>query len=111
VIGDFDEIPPVPKGFEEAVLVSDVPVHSDWTNVVMPTVLPPRLASKIPKFRPDLFVKTPESVWVDASMRDPTGWLFPASLEALSNDNLVVFDHPDRNNLLDEVKASRQLTK
>jgi hypothetical protein len=105
VIGDFDEIPPVPAGFEKAVLVSDVPDHSDWTNVVMPTTLTPRLASKIPKSRPDLFTTTSASVWIDASMRDPMAWLFSASLEAMSRDTLVVFKHPDRKNLLDEVKA------
>jgi len=111
IMGDYDEIPPIPKGFTHAVLVSDVPIQSDWTNVLLETGLPPRLASKIPKFRPDEFVPTSSSVWVDASMRDPDNWLFNACSEQLSQHNFVLFAHPDRVSIVDEVAASRQSPK
>ena len=28
IMGDYDDIPPVPEGFEHALLVSDVPIKS-----------------------------------------------------------------------------------
>ncbi len=111
ILGDYDDIPPVPDGFDDAVLVSDVPIKSDWTNVVMETQLPSRLASKIPKFRPDQFVQTSLSVWVDASMRDPDNWLYMACNEKLRASNFVLFRHPDRSSILDEVSASRDSPK
>ena len=111
IMGGYDDIPPVPDGFSHAVLVSDKPIKSDWTNVVMETGLPPRLASKIPKFRPDQFVATPSSVWVDASMRDPSKWLYNACREELARNNFVLFQHPDRNCVSEEVCASRKSPK
>jgi hypothetical protein len=111
IMGDYDEIPPIPDGFTHAVLVSDVPIQSEWTNFVMKTDLPPRLAGKIPKFRPDLFVKTSSSVWVDASLRDPNKWLFVACREKLQNYDLVLFQHPDRDSIVTEVAASRDSPK
>lgn len=111
IMGDYDDIPPVPKGFKHAVLVSDVPLNSDWTNVVMESQLPSRLASKIPKFRPDQFVPTSLSVWVDASMRDPDNWLYDACLQKLNKSDFVLFRHPDRTSIVDEVIASRDSPK
>jgi len=111
IMGDYDDIPPVPEGFDDAVLVSDIPIKSDWNNVVMETQLPSRLASKIPKFRPDQFVQTSLSVWVDASMRDPDNWLYMACNEKLRTNDFVLFRHPDRSSIVDEVSASRDSPK
>lgn len=111
ITGGYDEVPPVPSGFAHAVLVSDEPIESDWTNIVLRTFLPPRLASKIPKFRPDLFTRTRSSVWVDASMRDPSNWLYHACRKQLTHHNFVLFRHPDRDSIVNEVGASRESPK
>lgn len=111
IFGAYDAVPPIPKGFSEAVLVSDRPIESDWTNVVLSTDLPARFASKLPKFRPDLFTKAEASVWVDASMRDPDDWLFSASKKLLSKHDLVLFKHPERSSVAEEVVASRAVEK
>jgi hypothetical protein len=111
IMGDYDQVPPIPEGFHQAVLVSDSPVESEWTNVVLKSGLPPRLAAKIPKFRPDLFVTSEYSVWVDASLRDQTGWLKSASQKSLKFHDFVLFQHPDRSSVADEIIASRQSPK
>lgn len=111
IYGDYDLVKPVPFGFDEAVLVSDKPIKSDWTNVVVPTSLPPRLAAKIPKFRPDIFCSSPKSVWMDASLSDPSGYLYSASHDALLLKDFVIFNHPERNNVREEVSASLKLPK
>ena len=73
--------------------------------------MPSRLASKIVKFRPDQFVPTSLSVWVDASMRDPDNWLYDACTEKLNKGDFVLFRHPDRTSIVDEVVASRESPK
>jgi hypothetical protein len=111
IFGNYDEVPPIPKGFAEAILVSEVKIKSDWENRVISTDLPARLASKIPKFRPDLFTSYSSSVWVDASMRDSQEWLYKASLKKLKNHDLVFFKHPQRKYILEEMLASLELDK
>jgi len=111
IFGDYDLVKPVPLGFDEAVLVSDKPIKSDWENVVVSTSLSPRLAAKIPKFRPDMFVSSSKSVWIDSSMSDPTGYLHQASLTALLQNDFVVFPHPERSSVREEVPVSLELPK
>lgn len=57
IFGDYDDVPPIPAGFDYAVLVSDRPINSAWQNIVIDTQFNSFLGSKIPKFRPDLFCK------------------------------------------------------
>jgi hypothetical protein len=111
IMGGYDSVPPVPRGFTEAVLVSDLPVESDWLNVVMKTTLSPRLAAKIPKFRPDLFTTLGSSVWMDASMSEDRGWLKPTVEKALGNSDFCLFKHPDRDSVSQEVMVSQAMRK
>jgi hypothetical protein len=111
IMGGYDTVPPIPRGFDEAVLVSDVPIASDWTNFVMPTGLPSRLAAKIPKFRPDLFTQSTSSVWMDASLNNDSGWLYEASRKALDASDFCLFRHPDRDSVADEVLVSKSMPK
>jgi hypothetical protein len=112
IFGDFDEIPPLPIGFDEYVLVSDVPIKSDWTNIVAGHGgVDSRLSSKVPKVRPDLFVSNKSSVWMDASLRDPESWLYDASMALLSAHDMSLFLHPDRTFVADEVRMSLSLFK
>lgn len=112
IFGDFDEIPPLPAGFDEYVLVSDVPITSDWKNIVSGHGgVDPRLSSKVPKFRPDLFTSNKSSVWMDASLRDPEDWLYDASVKMLEFHDISFFLHPDRKTVTEEVELSLSLFK
>lgn len=111
IFGGYDNIPPIPKGFDEAILVSDVPIKSEWSNIVISTSLQPRLASKIPKFRPDLFTDLDASVWVDASMRDPSDWLSTKCRQLLIDNSFILFRHPERDSVADEIRASKIIAK
>jgi hypothetical protein len=111
IMGAYDSVPPIPLGFDEAILVSDVPIDSDWSNVVMRTGLPSRLAAKIPKFRPDMFTSCETSVWIDATFQSDSGWLFRASMSALETSDLVFFKHPERNTVFDEIIVSKSMEK
>lgn len=97
IFGNYDDIPPVPPGFDKAVLVSDFPIESDWVNVVRSVPLPPRLNAKLPKFRPDLFLDTSRTVWIDAGITVETNWLYEKSIVDLKSNELRAFKHPDRN--------------
>ncbi len=111
IFGEYDAVPPVPVGFDDAVLVSDREIESEWRNVVIKRNESPRLASKFAKFRPDLFTTCNSSVWVDASMRDEQNWLRSAVEPKLAEHDLVFFKHPQRNNVLAELLASLELDK
>jgi len=113
VFGSFDSPPPLPPGFDEYVLVSDAPIDSEWVNVILPTAgfVSDRLASKIPKFRPDLFVESEFSVWMDATVRDPQGWLSTLIETYLVDHEIALFRHPDRNDVWSEIKVSEKLYK
>jgi len=110
-MGGCDSVPPVPKGFADAVLVSDVPIKSDWRNVVLPTGLHPRLAAKIPKFRPDMFTDLSFSMWMDASVKRDRGWLSRAAINALKTSDFCLFKHPDRDSVAQEVSLSETMEK
>ncbi len=105
IYGGFDKIPPVPQGFDEAILVSDVPIESEWTNLLHPLPLPHRLAAKIPKFRPDIFTNNLMSVWMDASCNDPTGWLANTAKEVITSNQLSAFLHPERQCIYEEASC------
>ena len=111
IMGAYDSVPPVPLGFDEAILVSDVPIDSDWSNVIIETGLPSRLAAKIPKFRPDMFTSCASSVWIDASFQGDGGWLYRASTTSLESCDLVFFKHPDRDTVFEEVQVSIPMDK
>ena len=102
VFGDYDDIPVLPDGFDEAILVSDVPIKSKWKNVVHRLPIPPRLNAKIPKCRPDFFLSTNKTVWVDASMKVDSKWLLRQTKNHISDNSIVLFRHPERSSILQE---------
>jgi hypothetical protein len=112
IFGEFDEVPPVPFGFDEAILVSDKSIKSEWTNINLDLdSLPPRLCAKIPKSRPDLFTNSEINVWIDACVRDPENWLHQASVSKIRNREMVLFKHPERTNIFEESYYSKNLKK
>jgi hypothetical protein len=112
IFGEFDEVPPLPFGFDEAILVSDKSIKSEWTNVNLDLgSLTPRLCAKIPKFRPDLFTNSAINVWIDASVRDPENWLHKACAHKIRTREMVLFKHPERTNVFEETSYSKNLKK
>jgi hypothetical protein len=99
---------------EDWILVTDEPEIDapGWTVVVEPRPhLHPNVAAKIPKFRPDLYTDAPHTIWVDASaLIQPT--LAERVLDRLNVSTFwVMFPHPNRYRISDEVVASRGLPK
>jgi hypothetical protein len=95
IYGGYDLVPPVPEGFDDCVLVTDVPVRSGWRNVVRPTDERPILAAKVPKFLPQDFTQCEASVWLDGSAHVRDGRLAVLSRSLLEEHELVVWDHPE----------------
>ena len=103
IYGGYDLIPPVPEGVDDAVLVTDVPVRSDWRNVVEPSDVHPRLAAKRPKARPDLYTHCEGSLWIDGSAYVLSDQFVPLVREKLVEHELILWEHPeDRNCLVEE---------
>jgi hypothetical protein len=105
IYGGYDLIPPVPDGVDDAVLVTDVPVRSGWRNVVEPSGAQPRLASKRPRCRPDLYTDCDASLWMDGSIHVLDDRFIRLVRAKLEDHELVLWDHPeDRDCFLEEAR-------
>jgi hypothetical protein len=111
IYGEHDNVPPIPPGFDEAILVSDRPIASNWENVIFPVDLPPRLGAKLPRARPDLFTKNSASCWMDANVRDSSGYLSQVVRTRLVNAELAIFRHPKRTSVAEEVEFLKRFSK
>ena len=112
IYGDFDLIPPVPDGVEDAVLVTDRPVRSGWRNVVEPSELAPRMSAKRPKCRPDLYTECEASLWMDGSLHLLDDRFIRLVREKLEHHEIVVWDHPeDRDCIQQEALHCHDWTK
>lgn len=99
---------------DEWVLVTDEPEIEapGWRVVVEPRPhLHPNVAAKIPKFRPDLYVSSPNSIWIDASSIVQPSLAFATLLALEHSWTMAMFPHPNRSRISDEVTASRGLPK
>jgi len=107
--GGFDSVKPLPAGhgFDDAVLVTDVPDAQvpGWRVLHRPSGLPPRLAAKRPKMLPWEYVDADASVWIDGSY-GVDDWMFREAVEAhLAEDDLVVSRHwEDRDDVAAEAE-------
>ena len=95
IYGGHDLIPPVPEGFDDAVLITDVPVRSGWRNIVEPSDSHPRLAAKRPKARPDLYTDCETSFWMDGSIHVRDGSFAERIRALLRGSDLILTDHPE----------------
>lgn len=95
VYGGYDLIPPVPEGFDDCVLVTDVPVRTAWRNVVVPSDERPILAAKRPKFLPHEFTDCEASCWIDGSIHVRDGRFAALVRRRLAEHELVLWDHPE----------------
>ncbi|MBV8720623.1 MAG: DUF616 domain-containing protein [Candidatus Eremiobacteraeota bacterium] len=83
---------------------------SDWMGTRGKS---PRLqAKRVKLFPPDTLPKHDVSIWIDASIRvTDTQKLVDACLAALGDNDIAVFKHPERNDVLEEAKASSKMKK
>lgn len=110
-LGGFDQVPPKPQGFDEAVLMTDTPGLSQWRSVLIPSCTNPRLAAKTPKMRPDLFLDTDVQVWMDACIREKHPGFLRRMAEEAMGSSISFFRHSSRESVIDEVSASLVLCK
>ncbi len=103
VYGAFDVVQRAPKGFDDCVLVTDRrharvgSRYRGWRVVHLPRAgTPARLASKLPRCRPDFFTDCSTSVWIDGSFSVVDGGgLATVARELLTEHDLVLAIHPE----------------
>lgn len=114
--GDYDSVDPVPSQDIDAywLMVTDNPtLHAvGWDLVVEPRHhMHPRLAAKVPKCNPWLYVDTDVVVWMDASCK----LLRPDSLRQIVGAShghyLAQIVHPWRDDIASEAEASVGMPK
>ena len=95
--GAYDPVRPIPDmGFDDAILVSDVPVDvAGWRTVVEPSDDYPRLAAKRPKMLPWNYTDCDAAVWLDASFEVVNPAFGEWSREHLKTNDFVVWLHPE----------------
>lgn len=112
IYGGYDLVPPVPPGFDDAVLVTDRPVTSGWRNVVLESDEPPRLAAKLPRCRPDRFTACEASVWMDGTLHVRDERFARLVRSQLADHELVLWRHPEeRDDLYEEAAHCRDWPK
>jgi len=101
IYGGYDILQELPDnhGFDEAICVTDDPtLQSDtWTIIVDPRDSHPRLAAKHPKMLPWLYTEADIAVWVDGAFKVVGDGFQQACIDALGDDDIVVWKHPERN--------------
>lgn len=100
IYGNFDPLRALPAdhGFDEAVCVTDNPnLQADgWEIFVVPTTMPHRLSSKVPKMMPFLFTNNEYAVWLDAAFEIVGPGFHDFCIDSVKDYDFVVWDHPDR---------------
>jgi hypothetical protein len=86
-------------------VVQDVDV--EWLQVTEPAAhLSKRMASKVPKFRPDLFVDADVYVWIDASIRVVSPHFAAWCVDQVGDGLVAHIRHPWRTSIIDEADAA-----
>ena len=118
IFGNYDDLKPLPKmpGVDAFCFTDNPNIEADgWKTIVWNFATPPthpRMRAKWFRMYPNECL--PEyryTIWIDASFQvtDPffAGWM----MKYLGDNDLALFRHPDRNNIKDEVEASRVMHK
>lgn len=115
VYGGYDvPVAPVPQDIDvRFVLVADEPHDCPpWEVVVEPRAqLHPRLAAKVAKCRPDLYVKADAYIWADASFAINSAGFASWCVAHLEHGTTAQIPHPDRRHILDEANYSHGMAK
>lgn len=79
--------------------------HDDSNTAARPRAMHPRLQAKIPKMLEWRTVEADWYLWLDSSVRISHSDIAAATLEIAGDQPLVLFQHPDRSSISDEVAA------
>lgn len=115
VMGGYDQ-PAAPEVQDidcEFILVTDRDVSCPpWKVIVEPRpTLPPRLAAKVAKCRPDLYTDCEATVWVDGHVRITDPGFARWATAPLEQADLAQLAHPHRRSLTQEAALSASLPK
>ena len=104
VFGDHDNVKPLPDGhgFDDVVCVTDnidLDVQG-WRMVVEPRYCRPALAAKFAKMQPFTYVDTDIAVWIDAAWQVMRADFKDFCINALGDNDIVVWRHPDKRRCL-----------
>lgn len=115
IMGGYDQpVAPVTQDVEcDWICVTDREVDCwPWKTVVEPRPhLPPRLAAKVAKCRPDVYTDAAVTVWVDGHIRITHPGFVSWAVGSLGRANLAQLRHPQRQRLTDEDVLSATLPK
>lgn len=116
VYGSYDQMAePAPQDVDcEWILVADLPVGCwPWKTIVEPRPwVPPRLAAKVAKCRPDLYAASEVTVWVDGHVRiTHPGFVRWATAPLADGADVAQLAHPQRRHIGDEAAVSARLPK
>ncbi len=113
--GGYDHlVDPMPQTVDcEYVLVTDVPANVNiWRNVVEPRPhMAPRMAAKIAKCRPDLYTNADITIWIDAAARLAGPDSVEKLVEAVGDNPIAQFVHPERQSIVAEAEVSLNFGK
>lgn len=102
IFGGYDNPKPLPPnhGFDEALIISDNPnlKAPGWTrHTASEKDIHPRLAAKFPKLQPFSYVDADIAVWIDGSGVITSPEYRDFCVDALGDNDFVVWAHPERN--------------
>lgn len=91
------------------LVVTDRPKDAPgWEQTVrQQSHLPPRLAAKLPKMRPDWFTLAEVVIWVDAQFTVRSPRFVEWCLDGLGDSQFATLPHPRRGSLIEEAKAGQ----
>jgi hypothetical protein len=96
------------------VMVADQPYESDTWEVVVEKRphLHPRMAAKVPKCLPWLYTAGSDvSIWIDASSMIISREFVAMCLDAMGDESIAQWVHPERDCIYDEAEVSLPYTK
>lgn len=116
IYGHYDRLtdPPEQEGVDEYIAVVDRPHEGSvmWRQIVEPRPhMHPRLAAKVAKCNPELYVDADYTVWVDGSARLKSTRVAQWAVAGLYAGTTAQFRHPERLDVSAEAAVSRGMEK
>lgn len=116
IYGGFDTPIEQPKQTVDTnfIMFSDIPIKSEsWFNVVEDRPeKTPRMQAKYRKLHPPVIVKDWNiKIWIDGSVKILREDFVEKCIEWIGDNNMLLFEHPDRDCIYDEAELSSTLPK
>jgi hypothetical protein len=110
IYGGYDVPKPIPDGLSDRYVwrlycdTDNEAILPGWTRIVESRVGSPRMQAKFRKCHPPEDAKI--SLWIDGTVQLHSGKLIEMAVEALGGADWAMFQHPERNNILEEAEFS-----